>query len=159
MLKTMIEKIEKVIKGKFNKTKFQEKIAKRPDYILKAKEIWNRIDDDLGISDKVENKVAPKIQKFEKIILSKFPELTKEDVVELRNSIIGELNDGKEKVLNQVEHLKQLQLFNSKLKEENKRLKAELDKFHNINNNLLKDEVLDETSEMVMQEKENNNNK
>ena len=68
MLKTMIEKIEKVIKGKFDKSKFQEKIAKRPDYILKAKEIWNMIDDDLGISDKVENKVVPKIQKFEKIL-------------------------------------------------------------------------------------------
>ena len=159
MLKTMIEKIEKVIKGKFDKTKFQEKIAKRPDYILKAKEIWNMIDDDLGISDKIENKVVPKIQKFEKIILAKFPELTKEDVVELRNSIIGELNDGKEKVLNQVEHLKQLQFFNSKLKEENEKLKSELDKFHNINNSLLKDEVIDETSKMVMEEKENDNDK
>jgi hypothetical protein len=155
----MIEKMEKVIKGKFDKTKFQEKIAKRPDYILKAKEIWNMIDDDLGISNKVENKVVPKIQKFEKIILAKFPELTKEDVVELRNSIIGELNDGKEKVLNQVEHLKQLQLFNSKLKEENNKLKAELDKLNNINNSLLKEEVLDETSKMVMEEKENDNNK
>lgn len=157
MLKIMIEKIEKVIKGKFDKTKFQEKIAKRPDYILKAKEIWNMIDDDLGISDKVENKVVPKIQKFEKIILAKFPELTKEDVVELRNSIIGELNDGKEKVLNQVEHLKQLQLFNSKLKEENKKLKIELDKLLNINNSSLKDEVLDESSKVAVGEKENEN--
>ena len=155
MLKTMIEKIEKVIKGKFEKINFQEKIAKRPDYILKAKEIWNMIDDDLGISDKVENKVVPKIQKFEKIILAKFPELTKEDVVELRNSIIGELNDGKEKVLNQVEHLKQIQLFNSKLKEENKKLKAELDKLNSIDNSLIKDEA----SKMVMEEKENDDNK
>ena len=76
--------------------------------------------------------------------------------MELRNSIIGELNDGKEKVLNQVEHLKQLQLFNSKLKEENKKLKEELDKLHKINNSLLKDEVLDETSKIVMDESDNN---
>lgn len=159
MLKPMIEKIEKVIKGKLHKTKFQEKIAKHPDYILKAKEIWNIIDDDFGISDKVENKLVPKIQKFEKIILAKFPELTKEDVMELRNSIIGELNDGKEKVLNKVEHLKQLQLFNRKLKEENKKLKEELDKIYNINNILPKDEVLDESSKIVMKEKESENDK
>lgn len=159
MLKTMIEKIDKIIKGKFDKIKFQEKIAKHPDYILKAKEIWNMIDDDLGISNKVENKVVPKVQKFEKIILAKFPELTKEDVVELRNSIIGELNYGKEKVLNKVEHLKQLQIFNSKLKEENKKLKAEIDILHNINNNLIKDQVLEDTAKMFMEEKENENNK
>lgn len=157
MLKTMIEKIEKVVRGKFDKTIFKEKIEKHPDYFLKAKEIWNMINDDLGISDKVENKVLPKVQKFEKIILARFPELTKEDVVELKNSIIGELNGGKEKVLNQVEHLKQVQIFNSKLKEENKKLKEELDKLHNANDSSAKDEVLDETSKMVVEEKENDN--
>ncbi|WP_160689534.1 hypothetical protein [Clostridium sp. C2-6-12] len=149
MLKTIVEKIRKVLKVKFDNAKFQEKIIKHPDYILKAREVWNMINEDLGISDKIENTIAPKIEKFEKIIIGKFPELTKEDVIELRNNIIEELNHGKEKVLNQVGNLKQSEIFNSKLKEENEKLKAELDKLHDINNSLYKDEILDETSKIL----------
>lgn len=152
MLKTMVEKIEKVLKGKLEKTKFQEKISQHPAYLVKAKEVWNMINNDLGISDKVENKLLPKINKFEKIISDKFPELTKEDVLELKRSIIGEFNHGKEKVLNQMENLKQMQIFNNKLKEENEKLKAELEKF-NLNANLPTDKLSDEN--LIIEEKEN----
>jgi hypothetical protein len=157
MLKTMIEKIEKVLKGKISKTKFQEKIAKHPAYLVKAKEIWNMINNDLGISDTVENKFLPKIEKFEKMILAKFPELTKEDVLELRKSISGEFNVGKEKVLNQIENLKQMQIFNNKLKEENEKLKAELDKLK-INDPLITEKVV-ENPKIEENEKLNEDNK
>lgn len=150
MLKTVIEKIEKVLKGKISKTKFQEKIAEHPAYLVKAKEIWNMINNDLGISDTVENKFLPKIEKFEKMIRAKFPELTKEDVLELRKSISGEFNVGKEKVLNQIENLKQMQIFNNKLKEENEKLKAELDKLK-INDPLIAEKVVEN---LKMEEKE-----
>jgi trehalose/maltose hydrolase-like predicted phosphorylase len=158
MLKTMMEKMEKVLKGKLDKVKLKEKMEKHPDYILKAKEIWNMINEDLGISDKVENKVLPKVEKFEKIIIAKFPELTKEDVMELRKSIVGEINIGKDKVLNQVEHLKQLQIFSSKLKEENEKLKAELEKYQ-INDSLGSGEVFEEVSKIQKEDKLNEDNK
>lgn len=158
MLKIMIEKIQKVLKGKLDKSKLQEKIDKHPAYIVKAKEIWKMLNEDLGISDKVENNVIPKIEKFEKVILAKFPELTKEDVLELRRSIAGEFNIGKEKVLNQMEHLKQMQIFSSKLKEENEKLKAELEKYQ-INDSSIAGKVFNEESKVKEEDKLEEDNK
>ena len=148
----MLEKIEKVLKGKLDRSKLQEKIVKHPNYILKAKEIWNMINADLGISNTVENKFISKVEKFEKTVLAKFPELTKADVIELRKTIIGGANAGKEMVLNQVDNLKQLQIFNTKLKEENEKLKEQLSKF-SINETLNIDKILEEEPKTVTEEK------
>lgn len=158
MLKTMVEKIEKILKGKLNKSNFQEKISKHPNYLLKAKGIWNMINEDLGISNTVENKFISKVEKFEKTVIEKFPELTKEDVIELKKSIIGGVNTGKDVILNQVEHLKQLQIFNTKLKEENEKLKEQLSKF-NINETLKIDKILEKESKTVTDENINEDNK
>ena len=152
MLKTMIEKIEKVVKGKLNKSKIQEKIEKHSNYFLKAKEIWNMINVDLGISNTVENKFISKVEKFEKTVLAKFPELTKEDVIELRKNIIGGVNARKEAVLNQVDHL------NIRLKEENEKLKEQLSKF-SINQNLNTDKILEEELKTATEEKNKEENK
>lgn len=152
MLKTVLEKIEKVLKGKLNKSKIQKEIEKHSNYILKAKEIWNMINVDLGISNTVENKFISKVEKFEKTVLAKFPELTKEDVIELRKNIIGGVNAKKEAVLNQVDHL------NSRLKQENEKLKEQLSKF-NINQNLNIDKILEEESKTVAEEKIKEENK
>lgn len=151
MLKTMVEKIEKILKGKLDNSSFKEKITKHPNYFLKAKEIWNMINEDLGISDTVENKFISKVEKFEKTVLAKFPELTKGDVIELKKSIIGGVNAGKDVVLNQVEHVKQLQIFNTKLKEENETLKKQLSKF-NINETLEIDKILEKESKILIDE-------
>lgn len=158
MLKTMVEKMEKILKGKLDKFKFQEKLAKKPEYILKAKEIWNMIDEDLGISDKVENKLLPKVERFEKIIIAKFPELTKEDVMELRKTIVDEFNSGKEKVLNQMEQLKQMQIFNKNLKVEDEKPKAEVNKF-NTNDSSATDEALSENYKIQEEDKSSEENK
>lgn len=152
MLKKMVEKIEKILNGKLDKSNFKEKITKHPNYILKAKEIWNMINEDLGISNTVENKFISKIEKFEKIVLAKFPELTKGDVIELKKSIIGGVNAGKDVVLNQVDHLKQMQIFNTKLKEENEKLKEQLSKF-NIDETLEIDKILEKESKILIEEK------
>lgn len=152
MLKTMLEKIEKVLKGKLDKLKIQEEIKKHSNYLLKAKEIWTMINVDLGISNTVENKFISKVEKFEKTVLAKFPELTKEDVIELRKNIIGGVNAGKEAVLNQVNHL------NIRLKEENEKLKEQLSKF-SINQNLNIDKILEEELKTVTEEKIKEENK
>ena len=96
MLKTIFKQTTKVLKEKLNKFGLKEKFAKHPNYIEKAKEIWDMINEDLGISDTVENKLILKVDKFEKALLAKFPELTKDDVTEIKQSIVGEFNTDKD---------------------------------------------------------------
>jgi len=126
MLKTMFKQTTKVLKEKLNKSRITEKIAKHPNYLGKAKEILTMINDDLKISDTVENKLIPKVEKFEKVLMAKFPELTKDDVTEIKQSIVGDFDTVKEAAL------KELQDFNSKLQEENTKLKNQLSKFKSV---------------------------
>jgi len=126
MLKTMFKQTTKVLKEKLNKSRITEKIAKHPNYLGKAKEIFTMINDDLKISDTVENKLIPKVEKFEKALMAKFPELTKDDVTEIKQSIVGDFDTVKEAAL------KELQDFNSKLQEENTKLKNQLSKFKSV---------------------------
>ncbi|BCZ48485.1 hypothetical protein psyc5s11_45520 [Clostridium gelidum] len=124
MLKTVLKQSSKVLKGKLNKLGLEEKLAKRADYLEKAKEIWAMINKDLGISYTVVNKVMSKVDKFEKALLAKFPELSKDDVIEIKQSIIGDGN-ASEDVLDKVDVIKQLQ-------EENDNLKNQLSKFQGL---------------------------
>lgn len=132
MLKTIFKQIEKVLKGKLNKSGLKEELAKHPNYLAKAKEIWDMINEDLGISDTVENKLISKVDKFEKALLAKFPELTKGDVTEIKQSIVGEFNTVKDSVVSQVDALKHVQDFNTKLQEENVKLKHQLSKLQSL---------------------------
>ena len=128
MLKIILKKIKKVLKFKLNKFGLKEEIAKHPNYLAKAKEIWDMINEDFGVSDTVENKLTLKVEKFEKALLAKFPELTKGDVTEIKQSIVGEFNTDKDVV----EALKQVQDFNTKLQDENVKLKNQLSKFQSL---------------------------
>ena len=128
MLKTIFKKTTKVVKEKLNKSGIEEKFAKHPNYIEKAKEIWNMINEDLGISNTIENKFISKIKKFEKALSAKFPELTKDDVTEIKQSIIGEFYVRKDVAF------KQLQDFYTKLQDENVKLKKQLSKFQSVDN-------------------------
>ena len=51
-----------MLKDKLNKSGLTEKIAKHPNYLGKSKEIWAMINEDLGISDTVENKLISQIE-------------------------------------------------------------------------------------------------
>ena len=132
MLKTSFEQIEKVLKGTLNKSGLEKKLKKHSNYFAKSKEIWAMINEDLGISDIVENKLISPIGKFERALLVKFPELTKDDVIEIIQSIVGKINAGKDAVLSKVDALKQLQDFNTKLQDENAKLKNQLSKFQSV---------------------------
>lgn len=125
MLKIIFKQIKKVLKYKLNKYGLKEQFAKHPNYIEKAKEIWDMINEDFGVSDTVENKLTLKVDKFEKALLAKFPELTKGDVTEIKQSIVEEFNTDKDVV----DALKQVQDFNTKLQDENIKLKNQLSKF------------------------------
>ena len=132
MLKTSLEQIEKVLKGKLNKSGLEKNLKKHSNYFAKSKEIWAMINEDLGSSDIAENKLISKIGKFEKALLAKFPELTKDDVIEIIQSIVGKINAGKDAVLSKVDVLKQLQDSNTKLQEENVKLKNQLSEIQSV---------------------------
>lgn len=92
MLKAILEPVIKVLKGRLKKAGLKEKLLKHPKYLEKSKEIWAMIDEDYKISEKVDSKLKSKVDKFDKTLLAMFPELTKDDVLELRQSIFKEIN-------------------------------------------------------------------
>lgn len=126
MIKTLIKLIVKVLESKLNKVGVEEKLLKYESYITFGKGIWRKVDEDWRISKNIEEKFNSKADAFDKALLDKFPELTQDDVTELRQSIAGEFNEGKEAVLSQVEVLKQLQETNTKLQSENVELKNKI---------------------------------
>lgn len=128
MLDIILKPIQKVLSTRLEKTKLKEEFLNHPNYTSKAKEIWDMIDEDFGITSTIENVLKLKIDKFDKTLIEKFPELTQKDISELKENIIGELSAGKDAFLNQMYGIKQLQDINSILKEENEKLKAQLSK-------------------------------
>lgn len=126
MIKTILTLIAKVLESRLKKSGLEEVIFKNKNYITEAKKIWNMIDENSRISKTIEEKLSSKADEFDKILLVKFPELTQDDIAELRQSIAGEVNAGKEVVLSQVDVLKQLQDSNTQLQAENASLENQL---------------------------------
>lgn len=132
MLKTILKPIEVILKTRIEQSGLKEEFAKYPEYVAKAKEIWDMIDKDFGISSTIENMLKLKVDKFDQTLTSKFPELKTEDITKIKESIIGEFNESKGKVLNQVYAFKELQDLYSKLQEENSKLKDQLGKIKEV---------------------------
>lgn len=116
MLKTILKLVIKVLESKLQKSGLEEKIIKNKQYIDVAKQVWNIVEENFRITESVEKKLSSKADEFNKIMLDKFPELTISDISELRQSIAGEVNKGKEAVLENSEILKKLQSENDILK-------------------------------------------
>lgn len=129
MIKTILKLLVKVLESKLVKAGIEEQLLKYKNYIEVGKSIWKMLDENWRISENVENKLESKAAEFDKALLIKFPELTQRDVQELRQSIAGEINSGKDAVLSQSEVLRQLQESNAKLQAENIELK---NKFNSI---------------------------
>ncbi|MBC2458498.1 hypothetical protein [Clostridium beijerinckii] len=132
MLKAILKPVEKILTNKFNKPGLKGELSKHPDYISKAREIWDMIDEDFGISSTIENVLKLKIDKFDNTLISKFPELKKEDIEELKQNILENLNLGKDFTFGNAKVIKELNDINSKLQEENEKLKSELRKFESL---------------------------
>ncbi|WP_271812972.1 hypothetical protein [Clostridium beijerinckii] len=120
MIRTALKLIIKVLESKLVKSGLEEVILKNKNYITVGKAIWNIVDENFRISKTVEEKVLSKADQFDKLLLAKFPELSQDDVVEIRQAIAGEINQGKAAVVDNSELIKQLQ-------DENMNLKAELE--------------------------------
>ena len=126
MLKTILKLVIKVLVSKLQKSGLEEKIIKNKQYIDAAKQVWNVVEENTRITESIKEKLESKAEMFDRMLLKKFPELSKEDVAELRQSIAGEVNKGKEAVLENSEILKKLQEENEQLKSKNIDLESKL---------------------------------
>ena len=132
MIKTILTLIAKVLESKLVKSGLEATILKNKNYITEAKNIWNMVDENKRISKTVEEKLISKIDQFNAALLKKFPELTQEDIDNLRQSIAGEVNADKEAVISNSDLLKQLQDTNTVLTTENASLKDQLSKVQSV---------------------------
>lgn len=126
MLKTILKLVIKVLESKLQKSGLEEKIIKNKQYIDVAKQVWNIVEENFRITESVEKKLSSKADSFDKMMIDKFPELSPTDVKKLRQSIAGEVNKGKEAVLENSEILKKLQEENEQLKSKNIDLESKL---------------------------------
>jgi hypothetical protein len=125
---SLIKILVKVLEAKLEKTGIEQLILKNQNYVTEAKQVWNMIDENFRISATVEEKLKSKIEQFNTALLKKFPELSQEDIDNLRQSIAGEINAGKEAVISNSDLIKQLQDSNTSLQNENVSLKDQLSK-------------------------------
>lgn len=74
-------------------------IEKAKDIENTAFKVWKEVDEHFRISNFVGDKIKAKQKKFEEFMLKKFPSLTGEQIVELRQTVAGEINKGKAKLV------------------------------------------------------------
>lgn len=118
MIRTALKLIIKVLESRLVKSGLEEAILKNKNYITVGKAVWNIVDENFRISKTVEEKVLSKANQFDKLLLAKFPELSQDDIAEIRQAIAGEINQGKAAVVDNSELIKQLQDDNTNLKAE-----------------------------------------
>lgn len=109
-----LKPIKTIFENRIKKSKNQ--ILKKDEYVIKAKEIWELIDRDFGISTTIENVLKLKLDKFEQMLTNKFPELTSKEIEKIKESMGREFKFG------------QLYEINNNLIKENQILKEELNK-------------------------------
>nr|DAE09025.1 MAG TPA: Cell cycle protein [Siphoviridae sp. ct16M3] len=104
----------------------EEEILNHKKYIDTAKEIWGIVDEQFRVTQNVEEKLSSKADEFNKRFLKEHPEVSKEDVEYFRQAVAGEVNKGKQAVLENSEILKKLQEENQELKSKNIDLESKL---------------------------------
>ncbi|UYZ37291.1 hypothetical protein OD350_06395 [Clostridium beijerinckii] len=128
MIRTALKLIIKVLESKLIKSGVEEQILKNKNYITVGKAVWNMVDEHFRISKTVEEKLASKAEMFDNLLLTKFPELSTDDIAEIRQAIAGEVNQTKAAVVDNSTLLKQLQDDNTNLKAELAALTDQLSK-------------------------------
>ncbi|EOU2039964.1 cobalt ABC transporter permease [Clostridium perfringens] len=83
-----------------------------------GKNIWNMVEEKYRVTDNIETLAQSKADMFDNMLLEKFPHLTKEELIEVRQAIAGEVNKGKAML-----HEDSLKQQADKLIEENEKLK------------------------------------
>lgn len=127
MLKELIKILVKLVEAKLKKTGMEEEILNHKKYIDTAKEVWGIVDEQFRLTQNVKEKLSSKADEFNKKFLKEHPEVSKEDIEYFRQAVAGEVNKGKESVLNNSEILRKLQAGNEELKSKNLALENKID--------------------------------
>lgn len=120
VIKSLGEATREFIKVKVEAMEQKIKESKYNELFEVGKNIWNMVEEKYRVTDNIETLAQSKADMFDKMLLEKFPHLTKEELTEVRQAIAGEYNKGKA-MLNE-DSLKQQA---DKLIEENEKLKTE----------------------------------
>lgn len=96
--------VMKTKKEEIEQSKF---IRNHQHQIELAREIWGKVDEEFRISQTIENVTESKAKMFDEYLLKKIPGLTQEELDDLRQTIAGEVNKGKQALQDDV--VKQLQ--------------------------------------------------
>ena len=126
MIKELIKILVKLVEAKLKKTGVEEEILKNKEYFDTAKKVWNVIEEDFRIEENIKKKLGSKADEFDRRLLKRFPELSENDVADLRQAVAGEINQGKQSVLDNSEILRKLQSENEELKARNSDLENKI---------------------------------
>ena len=101
---------------------------KNKELLETAKQVWNIVEEKFRITESLEEFIGSKADEFDKLLLEKLPFLAESQVKELRQTVAGEINRGKEALFKDTfkEEVKKIQEDNSKLIQENNDLKNKL---------------------------------
>ncbi|PWX24984.1 cobalt ABC transporter permease [Clostridium perfringens] len=118
MIKTLGDQLIQLIKVKVEATDQKIKASKFNEAYETGKKIFFAIEEKYRITENIENLAKSKADLFDKMLLENCPYLTKDELIQIRQSIAGEYNKGK--VMLHEDSLKQQA---DKLIEENEKLK------------------------------------
>ncbi|WP_283688826.1 cobalt ABC transporter permease [Clostridium perfringens] len=133
IIKSVGDVVIQLINKKKEEVEQQLELNKHEKEIRVAKEIWNIVEENFRLKDKIEELAKSKADEFDKLLLEKIPYLTKNEVNDIRQAIAGEINKGKA-MLNTDDLRKQANNVvteNNKLKSENAELKNKLNAISN----------------------------
>lgn len=100
-----------------------------------AIDVWHMVDENFRITPSLEKSFENKAAEFNKILKSKIPELTDQQIEDIRQEIAGEMNSDKAVVtsdaLNKQAEINNVKTQNAQLTAENIQLKQKLDTIQN----------------------------
>ena len=126
IIKTLGDQLIQLIKVKIEATDQKLKTSKFNEAYETGKKIFFAIEEKYRIADNIENLAKSKADLFDKMLLENCPYLTKDELMQIRQSIAGEFNKGKAML-----HEDSLKQQVTQLVEENNKLKTEKDDLDN----------------------------
>lgn len=118
VIKSLGEATREFIKVKVEAMEQKIKESKYNELFEVGKNIWNMVEEKYRVTDNIETLAQSKADMFDNMLLEKFPHLTKEELIEVRQAIAGEVNKGKTLL-----HEDSLKQQATQLVEENEKLK------------------------------------
>ena len=109
-------------------------ISKHQELLQTAKEIWNIVEEEFRITDNIKDLAKSKGDEFNKLLLAKVPGLTQNEITEIRQTLAGEINKGKDVLYKDSLQEQQTKIMqeNDRLVTENSQLKNKIEQLQNV---------------------------